>query len=350
VAPANKVLSAKRGEAPFVMGRTRSSIGAKDTPVPCVLAQLNSSGQLQATSAASLQAYLTGVLSSLGQQVTVVSSAATTQVSGATFYVGYGSSASSMLTGGINRSVVTIPGTSQCRPQPPQTGWWWNPAEGGRGFSIEAQGNHLFYASFLYDESGRSTWYVTSGSTSLDGSLFTGDLLGVRDGQTLAGPYRAPSGLTNYGPITLTFSDDSHGTMVWPGGVVPIQREALILNGLSATALANQPENGWWWNASENGRGFFIEWQGSYARLAGYMYDDNGNRVWYISVADTPNPTLYSGTWLTFANGQTLTGPFKPANIANNNVAPVTVQFTSATKATMTLPGGKQLALTRFLF
>jgi hypothetical protein len=30
----------------------------------------------------------------------------------------------------------------------PETGWYWNPAEGGRGFAIERQGTRYFYLAF----------------------------------------------------------------------------------------------------------------------------------------------------------------------------------------------------------
>jgi hypothetical protein len=42
----------------------------------------------------------------------------------------------------------------------PRTGWFWNPAEGGRGFAIERQGSQLFVAGFMYETTGESTWYV----------------------------------------------------------------------------------------------------------------------------------------------------------------------------------------------
>ena len=50
--------------------RSASTTNAS-TPLPCVLAQLNASGQLTAVTAGSLQAYLTGVLSSQGASVSV---------------------------------------------------------------------------------------------------------------------------------------------------------------------------------------------------------------------------------------------------------------------------------------
>ena len=144
--------------------------------------------------------------------------------------------------------------------------------------------------------------------------------------------------------------------MVWPGGTVPIERMGIVPNGLAATAAPNQPESGWWWNAEENGRGYFIEWQNGYADLASYMYDDAGNAIWYISVAETPNTRLFSGKWWQFAGGQTLTGPFVTgaAHRINDNVGPVVIEFSDNQNAMLTLPtangGTRRIPLTRAPF
>jgi hypothetical protein len=112
--------------------------GEKDTPVPCVLAQLNASGQLKAVSASSLQAYVTGVLSGQGQAVTVLNNVPTVNIAGATFYLGYGPNSTAMINSGHQpQRHRRAPGSVKCEPAPPQTGWWWNTAEGGRGYSIE---------------------------------------------------------------------------------------------------------------------------------------------------------------------------------------------------------------------
>ena len=349
-APADIVRPSAKGDAPFVLGRAKFAKGGKDAAVACVLAQLTSTGQLQAVTASSLQAYLTGVLSGQGQAVTVINGATAANIGGATFFVGYGPDASSMLSSGINRGVVTVPGAKECKPQPPQTGWWWNPLEPGRGFSIEANGRNLFYAAYLYDASGRAKWHVAAGPTSLDGSLFTGSLLEVSGGQTLSGAYQRPASTRSVGTVTLAFANASVGTMVWPGGTVPLERFPIVANGLAAPPQANVPESGWWWNPAEDGRGFFIEWQGGTADIAGYMYDDAGNPVWYLSVIATPDPRSVSGSWWTYAGGQTLTGPFRAPTQTSNSFAPLAIQFDTATTATLTLPGGRTTRLQRFRF
>jgi len=68
-------------------------------------------------------------------------------------------------------------------------------------------------------------------------------------------------------------------------------------------------------------------------------------------VAQNPltTPQSFSSTWLQVAGGQTMTGPYKkPATVVE--VAPVSIQFIDAANATLTLPGGTQLAITRQRF
>jgi hypothetical protein len=86
--------------------------------------------------------------------------------------------------------------------------------------------------------------------------------------------------------------------------------------------------------------------------MAGYMYDDVGNPIWYLSSNSTPSPNLqsYSNNWLQFGNGQTLTGTYRTPTQVNGNVAPVTIQFSGAENGMMTLPGGRTTAIRRFRF
>jgi hypothetical protein len=292
------------------------------------------------------------VLGSQGQAVQILNGTPTVNIGGTTFYVGYGTSATAMINGGVNRSAITVPGSQVCKPEAPKTGWWWNPAEDGRGFSVEVLGNHIFFAAFLYDVTGRSTWYVSTGLTSLDGSLYTGPLYSAKGGQTLGGTYPGRPTLKDEGPITLAFNDANTGTMVWPGGSVPIQRFNIIPNGMNLPPAANQPESGWWWNEAENGRGFFMEWQGGTLDIAGYMYDDAGNSVWYLTVDSMKGATgqSFTNSWWSYGNGQTLTGAWKPNTRLSTTVAPLSIQFSAPDTAIMTLPNGRTTALKRHRF
>jgi hypothetical protein len=351
LAPQTRVVG---GQSADVLKVGEAQGGSKaDAPVACVLAQLSSAGQMTAVSSANLAAYLTGVLSAQGASVSILNNVPTPNVAGATFFVGYGADGTAMINGGVNRAAVTVPGSLTCEPKKPQTGWWWNPLEDGRGFSVEVRGNNIFFASFLYDVSGRSTWYVSTGPASLEGSYYTGPLYSAAGGQTLGGPYNRFPTLTDLGTATLAFNNESTGTLVWPGGTVPIQRFNIVQNGLNLPAVAGQPESGWWWNPDESGRGFFMEWQNGWLDIAGYMYDDNGDSVWYLTVGQiggTSAARSFSGNWWAYANGMPLYGPWRQNTRISTNVAPLTITFTSAETALMTLPNGRTTNLRRHRF
>jgi len=154
------------------------------------------------------------------------------------------------------------------------------------------------------------------------------------------------------GPITLAFSDASHGTMSWPGGNVAIERFNIVPDGLMMAHSADEPQSGWWWNSNEPGRGFFLEWQGRQLFMAGYMYDDSGNPIWYLSGDGQTSSNLqsYSNVWQLYGNGQTLAGTYRQPVAVNPSVAPVTIQFNGADTGLMTLPGGRSTAIQRFRF
>lgn len=227
----------------------------------------------------------------------------------------------------------------------PTNGWWWNPAQSGRGFAIEVQGATFFLSTYLYEANGRATWYASSGQ-SLANWAYQGTLQAYGNGQTLTGSYK-PNVMTNanVGSISLQFSDATHGTLTWPGGTIPIER---YIFGSGTPAF--KPDTGWWWNPAESGRGFFIEVQGNALFIAGYMYDSAGNPIWYAASGSMTSGTLFQGHWDQFSGGQTLTGSYKAPTLPPGNAGTLTLQFTSSTAATLTLPNARQISLTRFYF
>jgi hypothetical protein len=232
----------------------------KDAPIQCQLAQLNAQGQLTSVSAASLQAYASGVLSAQGQAVKVLSGVSTASIGGATFYVGYGSNGNAMLVNGTTRSVVSVPAGVSCQPQAAADGLVVQPARGWpRLLDRGARQPPLHRRVPLRRRRPRHLEFRRRHDLARRLLLHVG--FPRRLGRTDAyRPYRLP-GLNTLGPITLAFSDGTHGTMFWPGGATPIERQPFEPNGLTTPPQANLPESGWWWNPQESGRGFFLEWQ-----------------------------------------------------------------------------------------
>jgi hypothetical protein len=182
-------------------------------------------------------------------------------------------------------------------------------------------------------------------------SQYTGSLIAYSGGQTLTGGYQAPVlNATSPGNIVITFTDDSHGMLTWPGGTIPIERFDFGPGGSEAAQASGAPQTGWWWNANESGRGFAVEVQGGTLFFAGYMYDAVGNPVWYVATGAMGGTDSFQGDFAQYANGQTLTGSYQAPVILNSDAGAITVQFTGTTSATLTLPNGNSIPLTKFDF
>jgi subtilisin len=226
----------------------------------------------------------------------------------------------------------------------PSSGWWWNPRESGRGFAIETRLGRAFVGTFLYDDEGAALWFV--GNLSLSGTTFSGLLAKFASGQTLGGAHKSPRVLGFPGNATLTFSSPTSGTLTWPGGTIPIERFPIDDRSV-ASAPAGAPETGWWWDESHQGTGWFFEVQGSRMFLVGYLYDAAGKPIWYVSGGPMLTSTAYDGELRLYGGGQTLAGDYKPpSNYAS--IGGISVRFSSRTGATLTLPQGQTIPLTRF--
>ena len=111
-------------------------------------------------------------------------------------------------------------------PAEAQPGMWWSPAESGRGYVIDAQGDRMVIVTFAYDDTGRMQWYYSPGSVEQGGYHFSGPMLTFDFGQPLNGVYLAPVQVGNAGTLTADFTSRVTGTLTLPGGRrVAIQRQ-----------------------------------------------------------------------------------------------------------------------------
>ncbi len=231
----------------------------------------------------------------------------------------------------------------------PQSGWWWNAGEGGRGYAIEIRNGGLFMAGFLYERNGDPTWFVVNGPMS-DARTFSGQMLRYEAGQTLTGSYKSPNYLGEVGAIRLEFSSATAGRIFWPdGSSTSIQRYDIVSGGSRLPQGGFAPEAGWWWNASEGGRGFALEVQGDQIFMGGFMYDGNGRPTWYVTGGKMKSATSYEGSWLAYRGGQAIGQPYQAPSLVPVPQSMVRLSFSDARNAQLTLPDGRQLALSRYL-
>lgn len=230
----------------------------------------------------------------------------------------------------------------------PATGWYWNAAESGRGFFYERRGDAIYFAGFHYEGDGRADWFVVPGFVTA--GRFAAPMLELAGGQTLTGPYLAPIPTPSPGFAQLTAIDPASMTLTWPGGVTPLVRFPFGPAGAVASPQPGAPESGWWWNPAESGRGYALEIQGANLFLCGFMYDESGHPVWYLTAGAMATPTRYVGAWQRFADGQAPGAPWRTPRIVDADAGAIEIEFTGAQHATMTLPDGRRIPIERFLF
>lgn len=246
-----------------------------------------------------------------------------------------------------NVSLTTAAGSNTA----PATGWWWNAAEPGRGFSIEKRDNKIFLAGFYYETSGAAAWSVSTLTQQADGS-YAGVLQRYVGGQPLGGAFRNAADI-KLADVVLRFSTATVGSLRIQsigGTTTSIALQRFPISTPTAFAASSAFfENGWWWNAAEPGRGYFIEVQGAQAFVSVFAYENSGQALWYVGNANVSSPTVMSVPLQRYAAGQTLQGPHvNPVAVAGPGT--LGFQFGSPTTGILTLPDGSRVNIQRFVF
>jgi hypothetical protein len=229
-----------------------------------------------------------------------------------------------------------------------RSGWWWSPSRPGTGWAIEVAVDRVMLAGFTYGSDGLPVWYLALGSIS-SRNRFSGDLVAYAGGQTLGGSYRAPVTLGSIGTVSLVFTTDARGTLSFGADSIAIERFEFGTSGLFLGNAGAVPQSGWWWSPAESGRGYFLEIQNGRLFLAAFLYGDDGVGRWYIATGTMTSGMLFEAVLTRCAGGPTLGGSGGTAGCAADAGA-MSISFSSATAATLTLPNGNQVAIQRFGF
>lgn len=129
-------------------------------------------------------------------------------------------------------------------PTQPETGWFWNKAEGGRGYAIEVQGTQVFMAMFHYTAAGAPTWQIINGDIS-SGVMASTPFNAYAGGQSLAGAPKTPTA-TQEGNAAVSFSRACDGNLLLPGAELwlGIERFTFGVSQPCRTAEAGNPFGG----------------------------------------------------------------------------------------------------------
>lgn len=243
----------------------------------------------------------------------------------------------SSVTGAATAATAVVQVVSAADYALPETGWYWEPSQGGRGVAIEyyPSNNRIFMGIFGYGAGGESSWLV--GACSYDAATRTcaGSLDNYRGGVTLAqatGPTAQSIG--SAGQFTLTFNQRNQPTLAWTGPTLNLVRYSLtgatadpskVAGGFPGGAAI---QTGWYWNEATGGRGWFVETarkdDGTMMTFTvGFMYRSDGSPVWYALEAGTTAkvaPALFEGGMMKeFAGGSSMTSPGWAGTITNTD-------------------------------
>jgi hypothetical protein len=144
-----------------------------------------------------------------------------------------------------------------------------------------------------------------------------------------------------YAPgVGMVKMSDATTTAVLKGYTIP---GAVPQPGGGAAPLAFTPETGLWWNPNESGTGYNIEVQHGMLVATMYSYTAAGDPVWYLAVGPLANAgggVAATGTLDKYRSGQCVSCMYQKPTMTGNDGG-MTITFTSATSATVQLPGGR---------
>jgi hypothetical protein len=248
---------------------------------------------------------------------------------------------------------------------------------------------HLWVIAEIYSNADGTVQYVELSTPSGGQNFLASHTLAMTGGATYNIPSNlsgdttnkhvlfATQGFANLGIVTpdyiipAGFVNVAGGTIVYASGFDQVTYPALPTDGHAIdrtgatktpapTNFAGQtgtlqasftPQAGFWYNPAEGGRGYVIEQHGNNLFVGGFMYDANGNAIWYASGPGAmANGTTYTGVWQQYGGGETLTGSYKAPAVVNAGVGSITLVFLTPSTATLTLPDGRQIQLQRYPF
>ena len=225
----------------------------------------------------------------------------------------------------------------------PVAGVWWNQNESGSGLGIDYQNGTLIAEVYSYLSTGPSQWYLAAGSVT--NNVFTATLGEYTGGQCISCAYSAPTLVGKDGTITITFTSPTTATADLPGGR-HIQIERYFGSPAAGQPGSIIPLAGVWWNKDESGSGFGLDYQNGALIVEVYSYLANGGSQWYLAAGPITN-NVFTATLDKYTGGQCISCTYTAPTLTGNDGS-ITITFTSATTATVDLPGGRHIQIQRY--
>jgi hypothetical protein len=144
-----------------------------------------------------------------------------------------------------------------------------------------------------------------------------------------------------YAPgVGMVKMTDGANAAVLTGYTIP---GAVPQAGGGTAPVAFTPATGLWWNPNESGTGYNVQVQRGTVVVTMFSYTPGGDPVWYLAVGALANGSggvTAAGTLDKYRSGQCASCTYQPPSMVGND-GTIKFTFTSATAATVQLPGGR---------
>lgn len=177
-------------------------------------------------------------------------------------------------------------------------GWWWNPAEGGRGFFVERRGSHACVVCCSYAPEGPPRWHSLGPVEMQADGTIAGESAAMRlPGQPATGADKAL-------PLALSFEGDASAVLRWDGATVPLVAQHLELRRRSGEEfitghwLEQAPRPAWALACEHLGK-----------RLIAAVLMPEG---WLLLDATRTTQGRYVGSCWRYEGGQAPGAPYRP--------------------------------------
>lgn len=109
----------------------------------------------------------------------------------------------------------------------------------------------------------------------------------------------------------------------------------------ATAATFGGPATGLWARPGDGGRGFNIDIQGDTMIVTTFIYEDNGDSIWYLSSGTYNHRTArFQSSYDSYSDGQCFGCPPYAPNVHSGAAGPMSIQFHDNQHATLSTPGG----------
>jgi uncharacterized protein (TIGR03437 family) len=226
----------------------------------------------------------------------------------------------------------------------PANGWWYSPANPGTVYAVEAENGVVRLASLAYAAKGDPQWSLARCVRIAPGT-YAGTVEQYTGGWALNQPSAPPTAIVDGPAVELVFNSATTATLQIGTQSVSIQRYQF--SDQWASPMLNAPRTGWWDQATQSGRGYFLEAQGNTLFVGGLIYSSSGQSSWFTSTGPVDSSGAFSGS-LTVCSAQPNADGSLQTPVCKVTVDTIHLTFSAPWRATLTLGQESPVEIRRY--